>query len=226
MNNSYGAALRAESEYEAIREELRYQKQIEATSTGYLGAKDKQGNIITPSGTIGAVVNDAKTLANKIVAAAQNPSELVSGVVFALVNRGINSLATKAANLVEDTIDKTVGKAVDEIIKVSGDVGKVLKTVDGYILKADGYLTEANYQAQQLNNLKKNANTSTPAPPSATKSTKTVTTGNELCQARGGICVSANSSGNAPGTVCPPDRPRRLASPDLCTLSTTNCCVR
>jgi hypothetical protein len=166
LNNQTGAALRAESEYEAIREELRYQRQIMATSDGFLPAFDRNGRVITPSGTIGAVVNDARTLATKVIAAAENPQELVSGVVFALVNRGINTLATKAAGLVEDAVDKTVGKAVDEIIKVSGDVGKVLRTVDGYILTADGYVTEANYQNQQLNNLRQNANRTTPAPPS------------------------------------------------------------
>ncbi len=165
LNNQTGAALRAEAEYEAIREELRYQRQIIATSDGYLPAFDKNGRVVTPSGTIGAVVNDAKTLANKVIAAAENPAELVSGVVFALVNRGINSLANKASNLVEDVVDKTVGSAVDEIIKVSGDAGKVLRTVDGYILTADGYVTEANYQTEQYNNLRRNANTNTTPPP-------------------------------------------------------------
>jgi hypothetical protein len=167
MNNEIGAALRAEAEYEAIRDELRYQRQILATSDGYLPAFDKNGRVITPSGTIGAVVEDTKTLANKLLAAAQNPGELLSGVVFSLVNRGINSLASKAAGLVEDAVDQTVGKAVTEINRAAGDLGGVLRTVDGYILTADGYATEANHQAQQFQNLQNQANSSTDAPPAA-----------------------------------------------------------
>lgn len=167
VNNPYGAALRAEYEYQRVRDEIRFQRQIMATSSGFLPNVDpKTGQVITPSGTIAAVYNDAKTLANKIVAASQNPQELVSGVVFALVNRTINTIATKAAGAVEGVVNKTVGKAVTEINKVSGDVGKVLKTADGYILTADGYITEAGYQAEQYNNLKNQANSATTPPPS------------------------------------------------------------
>jgi hypothetical protein len=166
VNNPYGAALRAEAEYQRVYDELRYQRQIMATSSGFKpGVDPKTGNIITPSGTIAAVYNDAKTLANKIVTAAQNPGELVSGVVFALINRGINTIATKAAGAVENLVDKTVGKAVDEISDISKDVGKVLKTADGYILTADGYITEAGYQAEQYNQLQQQANSNTEAPP-------------------------------------------------------------
>ena len=166
-NNPYGAALRAESEYQRIRDDIRFQRQIMATSSGFLpGTDPKTGQIVTPSGTVSAVYNDAKTLANKILAAASNPAELASGVVFALVNRTINTMAAKAAGAVEDLVDKTVGKAVTEINKISGEVGKTLRTVDGYILTADGYLTEAGYQAEQAKALKNQVNSNTPAPPS------------------------------------------------------------
>lgn len=165
-NNPYGSALRAEYEYQRVRDEIRYQRQIMATSSGFLPNVDpRTGQIIAPSGTVAAVYNDAKTLASKIITAAQNPGELVSGVVFALVNRTINTIATKAAGAVEDVVDKTVGKAVTEITRISGDVGNVLRTVDGYILTADGYITEAGYQAEQYNQLQQQANSSTAPPP-------------------------------------------------------------
>lgn len=165
-NNPYGATLLAEGEYRRVRDEIRFQRQVEATSTGFRGAVDpKTGQIVTPSGTVAAVYNDAKTLASKIITAAQNPAELASGVVFALVNRTINTIASKAAGAVEDVVDKTVGKAVTEINRISGDVGNVLYTADGYILTADGYITEAGYQAEQYNQLQQQANSSTQAPP-------------------------------------------------------------
>lgn len=166
-NNPYGAALRAEYEYQSVRDEIRYQRQVMATSTGFLpGVDPKTGQVVTPSGTIAAVYNDAKTLASKIVTAAQNPGELASGVVFALVNRAINTIATKAAGAVEDVVDKTVGKAVTEISRISGNIGNVLRTADGYILTADGYITEAGYNAEQANKLKQEVNNNTKAPPS------------------------------------------------------------
>jgi hypothetical protein len=165
-NNPYGAALRAEYEYQRVRDEIRFQRQVEATSTGFRGAVDpKTGNIVTPSGTVAAVYNDAKTLASKIITASNNPAELASGVVFALVNRTINTIASKAAGAVENVVDRTVGKAVTEIGRISGDVGNVLYTADGYILTADGYITEAGYQAEQYNQLQQQANSSTAAPP-------------------------------------------------------------
>lgn len=168
-NNVYGASLRAEAEYMAMRDEIRYQRQVLATSSGFLPSVDARGNVVAPSSSIGALFNDANTLANKIIAAANNPEELVSGVVFALVNRSINTLAYKAAGAVESVIDKTVGKAVTEINRLAGDVGNTIRTVDGYILTANGYITEAGYQAEQLNALQQNANTSTTPPPKPTK---------------------------------------------------------
>ena len=165
-NNPYGAALRAEYEYQRIRDEIRFQRQVMASSDGFLpGTDSRTGQIVTPSGSISAVYNDAKTLANKIIAAAENPQELISGVVFALVNRTINTIASKAAGAVEDVVDKTVGRAVTEINRISGDVGNVLRTVDGYILTADGYITEAGYQAEQANRLRQQVNSQTPPPP-------------------------------------------------------------
>ncbi len=165
-NNPYGAALLAEGEYRRVRDEIRFQRQIMATSSGFLPNVDpKTGQILAPSGTVAAVYNDAKTLASKIITAANNPAELASGVVFALVNRTINTIAYKAAGAVESVVDKTVGKAVTEINRISGDVGNVLRTADGYILTADGYITEAGYQAEQYNKLQQQANATTEAPP-------------------------------------------------------------
>lgn len=180
-NNPYGSMLLAEREYQRVYDEIRYQRQVMATSSGFLpGTDPKTGQVVTPSGTIAAVYNDAKTLANKILTAAENPHELISGVVFALVNRTINTIAVKAAGAVEDVVDKTVGKAVTEINKVAGDTRKVLRTVDGYILTADGYVTEAGYQAEQYNQLKNQANSSTPAPPKPNSSGVTTSTGDEI----------------------------------------------
>lgn len=165
-NNPYGAALRAEYEYQRVRDEIRYQRQIMATSSGFLPNVDpRTGQIITPSGTISAVYNDAKTLAGRIITAAQNPAELASGVVFALVNRTINTIASKAAGAVENVVDRTVGRAVTEINRISGDVGNILRTADGYIITADGYISEAQYNAEQYNQLQQEANSSTEAPP-------------------------------------------------------------
>ena len=181
LNNPYGASLIAEQEYQRVYDEIRYQRQIMATSSGFTpGIDPKTGQVTTPSGTIAAVYNDAQTLATKVLAAAQNPQELVSGVVFALINRGINTIANKAAGAVESVVNKTVGKAVTEINKVAGDTGKVLRTVDGYILKADGYVTEAGYQAEQYNQLKQQANSSTKAPPKPSSSGVTTPGGDEV----------------------------------------------
>lgn len=168
-NNPYGAALRAESEYQRIRDEIRFQRQVTATSTGFLpNVNPRTGQVVAPSGTIMAVYNDAQTLANRILAAAQNPAELASGVVFALINRTINTIALKAAGAVENVVDRTVGRAVTEINRISGDIGSVLRTVDGYILTADGYITEAGYQAEQASKLRQQVNRNTQAPPPPT----------------------------------------------------------
>lgn len=163
-NNPFGAELLAEREYRSAYNELRYQRQIQLTSSGFLPRTDSQGNITTPSSSVEALYNDSRKLANDVLTGAQNPAELASGVVLALINRSINTLAYKAAGAVTDVVNNTVGKAVDQINKVAGDAGKYIKTADGYVLTVDGYVTESGYQADQLNQLKQQTNTQTPAP--------------------------------------------------------------
>jgi hypothetical protein len=165
-NNPFGAEILAERQYRDAYNELRYQRQIELTSSGFVGRRDSRGNVVVPSSSVEALYNDSKTLANRILAAAQNPQELISGVITAVINRSINALAYKAAGAVEDVINNTVGKAVDQINHIAGDVGRYIRTADGYVLTVDGYLTEAGFQADQLNQLKRDANTQTPPPPS------------------------------------------------------------
>lgn len=165
-NNPYGAALRAEYEYQRVYNEIRFQRQLMALDDGFQpGVDPRTGQIVTPSSSVAALYNDAKTLGSKILAGAQNPAELASGVVFALVNRSINTIASKAAGAVEDLVDRTVGRAVTEINRVSGDIGNVIRTVDGYILTADGYITEAGYQAEEAARLRQQVNSNTQAPP-------------------------------------------------------------
>jgi hypothetical protein len=167
-NNPYGARLLAEEEYRRVYEEIRYQRQVQANSSGILGTVDpKTGKISAPAGTVEAVYNDSVTLVNKIITNAKNPAELASGVALALANRAINSIASKAAGAVESLVDKTVGKAVTEINRLAGDASNILRTADGYILTADGYVTEAGYQREQISKARQGINQSTPAPPGA-----------------------------------------------------------
>ena len=135
-NNPFGYNIVAQ---EAYRDRLNTETEIakiKATASGFLPA-EKGGKVITPAATIEAVVSDVKTLGNKVIAAAENPSELVSGVIAGMVNQTINNLIQRGIGKVQANIQREinnvnyqVAKTLQEVNQTVGPAGQFIRTVN------------------------------------------------------------------------------------------------
>jgi hypothetical protein len=151
-NNPYGYSLQAEKVYQ---EKLAMEQQaatVKALSSGFLPA-ESNGTVITPAGAIEAVVADVSTLGNKVIAAASNPTEFLSGVVSAMANRMISNLIQRGVGQVQSNIQREVGN-------VSREVNASLNQATQQLGPGAQFI---NSTAQRLN---VNVNTSTPPPAS------------------------------------------------------------
>lgn len=125
-NNPIGIALSAESTYQKTLEEKKREQEVIAQSSGLKPVLDKDGNIITPAGTVENLLNDVTTLGNKIIVGAQNPAEFLSGVVTSVVNRAVTGIIRKGTGEIQRTITREVGKINSATNKAIYDAQGVL----------------------------------------------------------------------------------------------------
>ena len=95
QNNPRGIPILTEQKYteEKIKNELIAQTQ--AGITGYKPQTNNQGLVVTPPQTIADIVSTVQTLPAMAIAVAENPSELVTGVIQMYVNSLIQKTLSK-----------------------------------------------------------------------------------------------------------------------------------
>jgi len=142
MNNPYGYSIEAQQMYQ---EQLKTEQTVAATkslSRGFL-PKEQGGRVMSPAATIEAAVTNVQNLGNNIIAAAENPGELVSGVILAMANkmvtnliqRGVGEIQSKIQREIRNVDNKIYGavkEATDEIgpgVQYMGNVDKNLKVI-------------------------------------------------------------------------------------------------
>lgn len=124
-NNPYGYALQSERVYQNKLAQEQQAAAIEAQSSGFISAR-QGGRIVTPAGSIEAALNNIQDIPNKIIAAASNPGELLSGVVSGVANRMVTALIQTGIGMVESNIQR----AVDSVDRaVMGSAGGALRTL-------------------------------------------------------------------------------------------------
>ena len=143
-NNPIGIALLAEGTYNAEYERTLREQEIKAQSSGFLPGTDKDGNIITPAGSIESLVNDVTTLGNKIIVGADNPGEFLSGVVVSVVNRTVSNLVQKGVGDIQNKIRR-------EIINVDRQIGGELNKVQSVVGPGAAFIDEVNQRTQSVN---------------------------------------------------------------------------
>ncbi len=111
-----GYALRAERFKMGADAQYQTEAQLKATSSGYKGVQDKAGNTILPGSTIGQMVADVQDIGNKVIAAAQNPTELVGGVITTLANRMITNLIQNGLGKVQASIQREISNVDSQIM--------------------------------------------------------------------------------------------------------------
>ena len=126
MNNPIGASMVAEEvRNRTLSENVEIQK-VKALSSGFI-PKEVNGQVITPAGTFEAMVASTKTLPNLVLASAENPGELVGGLVSSFANRAISNL-----------VQVGIGKAQSKILGNFGGVGNQVARTLGSQLTSNG----------------------------------------------------------------------------------------
>jgi len=152
-NNPMGAELQAQEVWQDKLATEQNLAQIEATSSGFRADKTN-GVIVAPAAVIEATFNNAADLPNKMIAAATNPGELLSGVVSAMANKLVSGLIQKGVGEVQSKISKEI-RSVDN--KISGAMNSQIQQLG----------PAAQYMSGINNNVNVIIKTNTPAPPAA-----------------------------------------------------------
>lgn len=95
QNNPRGIPLITEQKYTQENEKNQAIAKTQAGITGYKPQTNAKGLVVTPPQTISDIVSAVQTLPAKALAIAQNPSELITGVIQAYVNSLIQQTLSK-----------------------------------------------------------------------------------------------------------------------------------
>lgn len=132
-NNPYGFTMMAEGQYAATFNRQQEMAKTMAQSSGFR-CKMQNGACITPAATIADMVSNAQNIGNNMIAAAQEPGQLLSGVVNAVVNKAMTSLIQKGIGQVQSAIqremnrvDKQVNAALNRFNQQLGPAAKFLR---------------------------------------------------------------------------------------------------
>lgn len=95
QNNPRGIPILTEQRY--TQEKIKHEKIAETQSgiTGYKPQTNDQGLVVTPPQTIADIISTVQTLPAMAIAVAENPSELVTGVIQMYVNSLIQKTLSK-----------------------------------------------------------------------------------------------------------------------------------
>lgn len=120
MNNPIGASMVAEEiRNRTLSENVEIQK-VKALSSGFI-PKEVNGQVITPAGTFEAMVASTKTLPNLVIANAENPAELVGGLVSSFATRAISNLVQVGIGKVQSKILGNFGSVGNQVARTLGN---------------------------------------------------------------------------------------------------------
>jgi hypothetical protein len=125
-NNPIGISLAAEAAYDAEYQRKAQEQIVKAQSSGYSPAIDKEGNIITPSGSIQNLVDNVTKLGYDTITGATNPGEFLSGVVVSVVNRSVSNLVQRGVGEVQGKIRREIRNVDRKIIGAKNNAERSL----------------------------------------------------------------------------------------------------
>lgn len=133
-NSDIGVALATQGQYISVLEAEQKKQEVIAQSSGFKPVMDKDGNVITPAGTLQDITSNIKTLPNDILANASNPGELVGSVVAGFVSKTVTGLVQQGIGSVQRNIQREVGNVTSQIDSqirnVSGQLGPAAPLLD------------------------------------------------------------------------------------------------
>lgn len=138
-NNPLGLTMASQNvEYTKYQQE-QTKASTQAVSHGYKSV-ESSGKVILPGSTIGNIVSNANDVGNKIIAAAENPTELAVGVISTYANKVIT-------NAIESGIGSIKSSIESEVNDVTSEINSQLTTIKTYTGTASTYTNEVLQQA-------------------------------------------------------------------------------
>ena len=126
-NNPYGYSLQAEQAYQNKLEQEQREALVKAQSAGGFLPSEQGGTVVAPGGSIQAAQNDVQNLPNQVLATADNPAELLSGIIGAMANK-----------LVSGLIQNGIGQVQSNVQRENGNVNSRVSTALEQATKAQG----------------------------------------------------------------------------------------
>lgn len=134
-NNPFGFQIATMGVYSQKLIQEQEQAKIESLAPGFKAAK-VNGNTVTPVATIQGMVNDTQNIGNQLVAVAKNPSEFLSGVVGALVNKTITNLVQRGVGKVQANIKREIGNFDQKVSTALNKANKKLGPAAAFLKDA------------------------------------------------------------------------------------------
>lgn len=119
MNNSIGASFQAQELFHATLSERAEIQTVKAQASGFI-PQEKGGKVVTPSALLEGMVVKVKTMATDVITAAENPEELVVGVVTSYANRVVNGLVQQGLGRVESVMADKFGNIGGQVAREIG----------------------------------------------------------------------------------------------------------
>lgn len=140
-NNPFIVAMNAQEQERAMYEALQNVQEQKAESyDGFRGVTAADGKTITtPGSTVKDVVSDIYGIGPNIIATSDNPAELTSGVVLAVVNSALTDLFEQGLGSVRTNIER-------EVTSVSSQIDNQLRSLTGVSNTLEQFTTEVRQQ--------------------------------------------------------------------------------
>lgn len=171
-NNTFGYTLAAERAYQNKLEMERQLATVKATASGFLPG-EQNGSVTAPAGAIEAAITNVQDLGNKMIAAAENPGEILSGAVSAMANKLISNMIQKGVGEVQQKISKSIDEVDNKISSQINDA-------------TNQFGPAAQFISKNNQNTNVSIKPGTPVPPAPTSTPS--------CSEKQGTCVSSDLS--------------------------------
>jgi hypothetical protein len=152
-NNAFGYTLQAQKVYQNQLDQERQVAAMKALSSGFIPS-EKNGIVMAPASTIEAAITNVQDMGNQMIAAAENPGEILSGAISAMANKLISNMIQKGIGEVQSKITKSINN-VDN--KVYGAINE----------QTNKFGPAVQYMGNVNKNLDVIIKTNTPPPPQA-----------------------------------------------------------
>lgn len=142
-NNPFGYTFATTAFYaKQMNREIERVK-TEAQSSGFVGKK-QNGQTIAPAATIENMLSDAQNIGNNIMAAAENPGQLVGSIIGNVLSKYITNMIQKGVGKVQASIQREVRRVDNQVVgaldKANKKLGPAAEFTKEWSQRTDTYI--------------------------------------------------------------------------------------